>query len=39
MQTRGREEVSPALNKDEQFVPEFTLKDYKILKNEHWKFE
>ena len=32
-------EAFPALSKDEKFVPEFSLKDYEILTNEHWKFE
>ena len=33
--TRGEGEASPALNKEEKFVPEFSLKDYEILTNKH----
>ena len=32
---RGEGETSPALNKDENFVPEFSLKDYEFLTSEH----
>ena len=34
-QPGGRGEASLALNKEEKFVPEFSLKDYEILTNEH----
>ena len=29
------EDSSPALNKEKKLVPEFSLKDYEILRNEH----
>ena len=31
----GGAEASPALNKDEKSVPEFSLKDHEILTTEH----
>ena len=32
-------EASTALNKNKKILPEFSLKDYKILKNKHSEFE